>query len=456
MHVATSRLAVPFHGDGAGTAPLTWGQWEIWQTMRRTGRTLNIGGTVALGPDASVAELAGTLGRLVSRHQALRTRFSLAGEPPRQILSASGAVDLDVIASTSDGAAAAAEALRSRYEFTPFDLATEFPVRWGVVTVDGTPSHLVVQYSHLAVDGFGIEALVRDLPHLADDAPAGGVRPLDLAHRQALPAERRHSAKSLRHWEAALRDLPAARFGTSDDPRTPRFWEVVCHSPALHLALQVVAARAGVETGHVLLAAYGVALSRVTGRTPSVAQVLVSNRFRPGFADAVCHLTQPGICVIDVSIGDVSIGAGDGGGGDGGGYLDAVAKRVWRAATSAYLHGYYDPADHRAMLDRLAADRGEPIDISCFVNDRRGPAAALPAVPPTADQVRAALPGTTLRWDRTLPTYDGTFYLQVDAADAAVDLAIWADTHRLSPAQVEACARGIESAAVDAALNPPG
>lgn len=451
MRVATSCLAVPFKDDGTGTGvdtgPLTWGQWEIWQTMRRTGRTLNIGGTVALAPDTTVAGLAATLGRVVGRHQAFRTRLRLSGGTPQQIVSASGTVNLDIVPSPAGDAEAAAEALRLRYEFTPFDLETEFPVRWGVVTVDDAPSHLVVQYSHLAVDGFGIEALIRDLPNVdadaADAAPVAGVRPLELAHRQALPAERRHSAKSLRHWEAVLRDLPAARFGTSDDPRTPRFWELVCHSPALHLALQVVAARTGVETGHVLLAAYGVALSRVTGRAPSVAQVLVSNRFRPGFADAVCHLTQPGICVIDVD-----------------GDLDTIARRVWRSATSAYLHGYFDPADHRAMLDRLAVDRGEPIDISCFVNDRRGAAAAVPAELPTAERIRAVLPDTTLRWDRTLPTYDGTFYLQVDAGDGpsdgssgAVDLAIWADTHRLSPAQIEACARGIESAAVDAALS---
>ena len=454
MHVATSHLAVPFLDDTDGvapaealTGPLTWGQVEIWQTMRRTGRTLNIGGTVALAPDTTVARLAATLAALVARHQALRTRFDLTADPPRQTVSASGTVTLEIVASRAGEAEADAETLRHRYEFTPFDLANEFPVRWGVVTAGDTPSHLVVQYSHLAVDGFGIEAIVRDLPHLESGTPpAAAVRPLDLARRQARPAERRHSAKSLRHWQAALRELPAERFGVSDDPRTPRFWELVCHSPALHLALQVVAARAGVATGHVLLAAYGVALARVTGRPPSVAQVLVSNRFRPGFADAVCHLTQPGICVIDVGEDPA---AAD---------LDAVAQRVWRAATTAYLHGYFDPADHRAMLDRLAAERGTPIDISCFVNDRRGPAAALPAVPTTPEQVRAALPRTTLRWDRTLPTYDGTLYVQVDAGDgleAAVDLAIWADTHRLSPAQVEACARGIEAAAVAAALNPP-
>src|SRR5687768_6205478 len=137
MHVATSRLAVPFAGDdtappgplaGPLTGPLTWGQQEIWQTMRRTGRTLNIGGTVVLGPDATVAGLTATLSRLVSRHQALRTRLRLpggdlpGGELPQQVVAASGIVDLEVVAAPAGGAEAAAEALRTRYEFTPFDL----------------------------------------------------------------------------------------------------------------------------------------------------------------------------------------------------------------------------------------------------------------------------------------------------------------------------------------------
>ena len=208
MPVATSRLAVPFTGStDLLTGPLTWGQVEIWQTMRRTGRTLNIGGVVALGPDATVPDLAATLGRLVSRHQALRTRLRLCDdELPQQVVHASGTVDLEVVASSAGDAELAAEAVRTRYEFTPFDLETEFPVRWGVVTVDGVPSHLVVQYSHLAVDGFGIEALVRDLPHLntaadpaADPVGAGrrgapaGTRPPPGAARRT-PAQREVAA----------------------------------------------------------------------------------------------------------------------------------------------------------------------------------------------------------------------------------------------------------------------
>jgi hypothetical protein len=278
----------------------------------------------------------------------------------------------------------------------------------GVVERDGGLSHLVVQYCHLAVDGLGIDAIVRDLAHQGepDPPPPAGVRPLELAARQHSTSGQRQSAKSIRHWRGLLEDLPPARFDPSGDPRTPRFWELVCRSPALDLALRAIAARTRAETGHVLLAAYAVAVSRVTGRRPAVAQVLVSNRFRPDFADAVCHLTQPGLCVLDPA----------------GGSFDELVGRVWKAATAAYLHGYYDPAAHRAMLAEVAAERGEPIDLSCFVNDRRGPPVPGPA--PTAEEVRAALPRTTMRWDRRLPTYDGTLYLQVDTDGDAVQLGI--------------------------------
>lgn len=430
--MVTVRIPVPFHGDGAGTAELTWGQREIWQTMRRTGRTLNIGGALPVPPGSTVEEFAGLLAYLVGRHEALRTRFVLdaGGDPVRQVVSASGTVHLDVL----DGAEEDAEALRSGYEFTPFDLAREFPVRMGVVQRGGVPAHLVVQYCHLAVDGFGIDAIIRDLAHrgAAHPPPPAGVRPRELAVQQQSASGQRQSTKSIRYWRSLIDDLAPTRFDPSDDPRTPRFWELVCRSPALHLALPAVAARTRAETGHVLLAAYALAMARVTGRRPVVAQVLVSNRFRPGFADAVCHLTQPGLCVLDPAAGS----------------FDELVGRVWKAATAAYLHGYFDPAAHRAMLAEVAARRGEPIDLSCFVNDRRGPPAPGPV--PSAAEVRAALPRTTLRWDRRLPAYDGTFYLQVDADDDAVQYAVWADTQALAPADVERFARELEAAVVTA------
>ena len=445
MGSRTSRHLVPFHGEGTGEGELTWGQQGIWLTMARTGRTMNIGGVTPVEAGTTLGELENVLGSLVGRHQTLRTRLRLVpGGLPRQVVAASGEVPFDVVdIDPGDDADAAAEALRGHYEFTPFDHEHEWPVRMGVVRRGGTLVHLVVQYSHLAVDGFGIEVLIRDLPHLGDPAaPVAGLRPLALAAQQRSPAGLRQSAKSLRYWAGRLRGIPAERFGARLPGQRPRFRELVCRSPALHLALQVVAARTRVGTGHVLLAAYAVAMARVTGRSPSVAQVLVSNRFRAGCAECAGHLTQPSICVLDVA--DCR--------------FDEVVARAWKEATTAYLHGYYDTLAHQELLDAVARERGGPVDISCFVNDRRGqesmstPGTGAP--PPTPAAVRAALPRTTVRWDRALDTYDGTFYLQVDQGPDAVDLAIWADTQRLAPQDIERCARELESAAVEAALDP--
>jgi hypothetical protein len=41
-----TRVPVGFRGAGSGSGELTWGQREIWRTMRRTGRTPNIAGFV--------------------------------------------------------------------------------------------------------------------------------------------------------------------------------------------------------------------------------------------------------------------------------------------------------------------------------------------------------------------------------------------------------------------------
>jgi hypothetical protein len=444
MGSMTSRILLPFHGEGAGVGELTWGQLSIWQTMLRTGRTMNIGGTVPLSAGTSVEEMATMLRFIVSRHQALRTRLRFVdGRLPQQVVSESGEVALDIVdVDPGDDTDGAAEELRSRYEFTPFDHPTEWPVRMGVVRRDGVLTHLVVQYCHLAVDGGGINAIVRDLANLDQatgtaTAPVTGLTPLDLAARQRSPAGLRQSEKSMRYWEDLVRTIPAQRLGTSADPREPRFWDLICRSPAMHLAMRSIAHRTSCGIGYVLLAVYAVALARRTGRNPTVAQVLVSNRFRPGHVDSVSHLTQPSICVIDVA----------------GSTVDEVVDRAWRAGTNAYLHGYFDTLAHNDMLARMGRERGD-FDISCFVNDRtsqNGPQPLRP--PPTREELRAALPLTTTWWARKLDTFDGTLYVSVDSAPDAVDVSICADTHRLGPAEIEALAVEMEAVTVEAAFD---
>src|SRR4051794_34789996 len=134
MDSRTSHVVVAFQGEGFGTEELTWGQRDVWDLMRRTGRTMNIGGTVPAGPGETVEHLAELLRFIVSRHQALRTRF-VAGEgdgPPRQQVHASGEIAMELVAAGAD-AEVTAEALRVRYQTTHFDPFTEWPVRMGVV-----------------------------------------------------------------------------------------------------------------------------------------------------------------------------------------------------------------------------------------------------------------------------------------------------------------------------------
>ncbi|WP_238018700.1 condensation domain-containing protein [Dactylosporangium sp. AC04546] len=454
MDSSTSRVVVAFEGEGAGVEELTWGQRDVWDLMRHTGRTMNIGGTVRAGDGETAEGVAALLRYVMSRHQALRTRLRLVdGEPPRQVVSASGETALEVVdVHVPADPDTVAEAVRVRYQTTMFDPVREWPVRMAVVRSGGTVTHVVVMYYHVVVDGFGIEAVVRDLAHLDRrtghaTAPPAGLQPLELARRQRSPGVLRQSEQSLRYWQRQLRRVPprTAEECAGARPRfaevagvSPRFWEVVCVSPAMALAVRLISARTRVASGAVLLAAYAVALARVTGADPAVVQVVVSNRFRPGFEEAVGSLRQFGLCVIDV--------AGTG--------FDEVVARAWTATLGAFKHGYYDTAAHQEMIARAGG-----VDLSCYLNDRRtqtrddssGPA-------PTAEQVRAAQPDTTLRWGVKEPTYDGSLYLHVEDAAAGADavaFTLWGDTYRYTPAGVERCARELEAAVIAAALEPP-
>jgi Condensation domain len=466
MAITMSEIPVDFRGGGAGTARLTWGQLQIWRTVCQTGRTMNIVTTVPLPDGTSLVDMVAYLRFIVSRHPALRSRLRLVGEPrgsghPWQVIAGSGAVPLQ-IADIDDGdPAVAAEELRSRYELTWFDYETEFPVRMAVVRQSGALRCFVVGFSHVMVDGAGLVALSRDTELLdrgtgTGPAPAGELDPLELARVQGGPAGRRQTDRCMRYWEAQLGRLASWHNDKPADPREPRFWELVAYSPAMRTGLRVIEARTGAGSTHALLAAYAVAVSRVMGRNPSVAQIVVSNRFRRGFADAVLQVSQPGICVVDAAAAT----------------FDEVVSRAATAVTAAAFHGYYDPVQRDKLLDEVTGRVGRPLCISWHFNDRRALSAAGDAGraltgPQAPTALRDALPRTRLYWDRTQPAFNGSLFMQVDAVpDAtlpdrrAIDerlpgiwLELWTDTHLFALAQIEALVREMEAVVVAAAMD---
>jgi hypothetical protein len=464
MAITLSELRVKFRGEGAGAGELTWGQLGIWRTCQRTGRNMNIIVKTPLPDGAPLAETVGLLRFLVSRHPALRTRLRFADGPsgereryPRQVIAGSGEVPLQVadIDDGDDPAVVAEEQLASPYWLTWFDYENEFPIRMGVVRRSGTIVYIVMGFSHVFVDGNGLGILLDDLEHLDRStgeageatAPPKGLNPLELARLQGSSAGRRQSERAIKYWAAQLGQLNAWRHGETLCPREPRFAELVVCSPAMELGIRAVAARTGIDSASVLLAAYSMGVARVFGRNPSVVQISVSNRFRPGLADMVSQIAQHAICVVDTA--DAT--------------FDEVLVKAQKAARSAAFYGYYDPVECARLLDETDTSRGEPLDISWSLNDRRTMFQPKNGDMPVEVDMAHAVPLTKLYWDRKQPTFDGTLFLQVDSDPVeahrrplaeglpAVFMEVWTDTHLFALDEVEAFVREMEAVLVKAA-----
>ena len=458
----SERILVPFEGDGAGVAELSWGQRNIWIPIRRHRSSLPIGGVCPLPDGVTAGDVAGELRLLVSRHQALRTRVEFdpaADRRARQILSPSGEIPLEIVDSgiAAGDPVRAAEVVRRRYEETEFDYPNEWPVRWAVITHRDMLTHLVSMICHLSIDGFGVIAMLTDLQRRGEDrigltaglsARAGDVppqsaqralAPLEQARWQTSPAGQRVSGRALRYWERLMSGVPARRFSNGADPRQPRHWVGTLDSPAAFLATQSVAGRLGISSASVLFAAYAVAFARATGSNPVLAQILLSNRFRPGLGDTVSPVTQPGLVVVDVA----------------GATFDEAVDNAWRATVKSSMYAYYDPYGQQALIDAMSERRSEPMEVRCFFNDRRlqaGPEEIGP--PPSRDQLTEALSRTKVGWLETTEQSDEPFMANIEDVPGTIACTVKFDTHYISPGRVETFLHEMEAILVSAAFDP--
>jgi hypothetical protein len=441
----SEQVLVPFEGAGSGTAGLTWGQWDMLPKMRLHRNSFAISGYIPLPDGATVADAADDLRYLVCRYSALRTRLAYAADgSPQQVAAASGEMAMEVVdAGGADPEKVAAE-LHRCYDGHVFDETREWPVRWAAVTSNGAATHAVWTISHLVADGPSMVTMLADLAdrdRTADKAaePVTSMQPIELARWQASPEGQRKSAAALRRWERLLRDIPARRFAGSADPRKPPYWELGYSSPASHLASRLVAARTDTSTSTVMLAAFAVTLSRITGIAPAVVQLVMNNRYRRELAGTVSPLALPAPVVIEVDAG-----------------FDEVVRRTWRKALGAYQLSYYDPRARDELIARVSAERGEPVDVDCYVNDRRVLIAEPDSELPAPDEVSAALERSELRWGWQKDIAGNRLFVHVMGVPGTADFSLSADTRYLSPADMEAFARELEAVLADAVLRPPG
>jgi hypothetical protein len=451
----TDAVIVRFEGDGSGVADLSWGQEEIWSTMRAKGDALCMGGARVLPAGQTVADVADGLRYLMSRHQALRTtlRFDPGGRT-RQVVHDHGEITLEVVDAGDDDPAQVAAAVAAGYRARPFDYEAEWPLRMAVITSGGVATHIAKMICHIAVDAFGLAALDDDFDRRGDQpGPVTAIPPLEQAIRQQGPGARRAHQATVRYFERLAAKVPLRQFTPSGDPREPRFWQVTLDSPAGDRAARLVAARLGLSTSPVLLAAFAVALTDLTGSPVAAMHMVVSNRFRPGFAGSVSPVMQSCLAVVEV---------------DGAPFTEVI-RRAWQSSLGAYKHAYYDPAGKHEAYERVEAERGAEPEWRVFFNDRRvrsrdlapdeaAGEAAGKAAAGAADRAAGELPAlrdelsrTTLTWGgRTDMPMDRVFFSLVDVP-GTLSAEMWADSHYVSPADMERLLRRIESALVEAA-----
>lgn len=446
------ELDLRITADRSGTGPATWGQTVIWDVVGSLAvadglrYTMDVG--FPLDPPHPRAAVLDALAAAARRHEALRTRLepSPTGELT-QVLDADGRIPVVIRRCTREETEQVGKELLAQLVGRPFDCATRWPIRVGLVEVDGLVRHYAMALSHTAVDGGGLRRLARDvLMLLTGTSPERlhalhpATQPLDEAAYQRSDRGRRRDAAARRYWCARLGDGPLRLFPdrTQPDPDA-LFPHIVLHSPALLRAVDHVAAVRNVSGSSVLLAATTREIARLADTREVQFQLVVGNRFLPGMDQSVTSVQQDGLFHATVPDQDFA----------------AFLPRLNASALSAYRHASYDKRQLDRDIEQLRGHVPDLADHSCFYNDTREPDFFRPAPSPDTEHLslQQARERTTVTWPAEYtPRADVTFGLEIMDAAGAIDLTMTADASRMPRPVMAEFLRGIEETIVGEAL----
>ncbi|MDQ3401794.1 MAG: amino acid adenylation domain-containing protein [Actinomycetota bacterium] len=200
--------------------PLSPAQRRLWlDEITVGGIGNNTGFAVRLTGPLDVAAVRFSLGRLASRHDALRTRFTVVDGEPRQVVDSP--IPFRAVESTVDNL----DTLLADEVSTPFDLVTGPTSRATLITLTPDEHILVVAQHHIVTDGWSAALLVDEFAACYAEAVTGTPAdlpelPVQYADFAVWQSERPHRAADLAFWRDRLDGLQPLALPT-DRSRPP-------------------------------------------------------------------------------------------------------------------------------------------------------------------------------------------------------------------------------------------
>jgi acyl carrier protein len=216
----TLRSVVP-----STNAPLSNAQRRLWYAAQlgNDGLDYKLVKVIDMEGRLNVAALVQAATEITNRHETLRTCFGYVSGELVQKVGAPGPVSLEYVDLSGQPASAAAsicDAIQQEILYRRFDLETGPVMRMTLVWYSPTHARLIVDLHHIAVDGWSVGILVRELNALFRSFSEGrpsDLAPLPMQFREVVAQEKQRLsqaqlAQQLAYWRSQLAGLPELEF----------------------------------------------------------------------------------------------------------------------------------------------------------------------------------------------------------------------------------------------------
>lgn len=283
--------------------PLSFAQEGLWfiHQLNPNQPIYNSPAAVRLTGALNIPAFQQSLSEILRRHEALRTRFTLAKGNPVQAIIPNLSLEIPLVNLENLSATERErEVLRlaDREAKLPFDLAQPPLLRVTLLKLSETDHVALFIMHHIATDGWSIGILIQELstlyevfcsePATPTPLPELSIQYADFAHWQRQWLQKEVLAARLNYWKGQLAGIPTTlnlEKLAGNPPLNTRKGECAAQSfllpPDLSTKIRALSRQEGVTLFMALLASFQILLYRYTNQEDIVIGTDVANRDRP-------------------------------------------------------------------------------------------------------------------------------------------------------------------------------